>query len=137
MLIVPTQHIGMSFAKKEKQGKLFRGGYCLGWRPDTLSCGSSSLKYTEDEYGLAGALRGEPLDLVKCETADSEVPATSECVIEGEILPKIRNLRGLFGEYTGYYGAMGNRPVFRVKCITHCNPYIFLALMRRTLSPSE
>lgn len=125
MLIVPTQHIGMSFAKKEKQRKPLEVAIALGGDPILYLVGAAPLKYLEDEFALAGALRGEPLNLVKCETVDLEVPATSECVIEGEILPNVREPEGPFGEYTGYYGARGNRPVFKVKCITHRDQYIF------------
>ena len=56
---------------------------------------------------------------------DLEVPATAEVVIEGEVLPKVRKLEGPFGEYTGYYGKQGERPVLKIKCITHRNNYIW------------
>ena len=35
------------------------------------------------EYDVMGAIRGEPVDLVKCETVDLYVPASAEIVIEG------------------------------------------------------
>ena len=39
-----------------------------------------------DEFEIAGALLGSPVELVKCKTIDVEVPADAEYVIEGEIL---------------------------------------------------
>src|SRR5712691_1365447 len=73
----------------------------------------------EDERAIMGALLGEPLELVKCETSDVLVPAQAELVLEGEILPTARVAEGPFGEFTGY--SLGERPreVVKVKAITH------------------
>ncbi len=45
----------------------------------------SKMSETLDEFAVAGALRGEAVDLVPCETVPLEVPATAEIVLEGEI----------------------------------------------------
>ena len=37
------------------------------------------------EYDVMGAIRGEPVDLVDCETVPLKVPASAEIVIEGWI----------------------------------------------------
>ena len=55
-----------------------------------------------DEPDFTGGLRQEPVELVKCETSDLLVPANSEIVIEGEILPDRTAEEGPFGEYPGY-----------------------------------
>ena len=65
--------------------------------------------------GAAGGWMGKPLDLVKCETIDVAVPATSEIVIEGELLPGERRVEGPFGEFPGYYQGTMEQPVFRVR----------------------
>jgi 4-hydroxy-3-polyprenylbenzoate decarboxylase len=76
----------------------------------------------ENEVEVAGGLRGEPVDLVECETCDLFVPAHAEIVIEGEILPDIIVPDGPFGEYPGYRsGTMGEGVAFRVKAITFRN----------------
>jgi 4-hydroxy-3-polyprenylbenzoate decarboxylase len=78
------------------------------------------------EYDVAGGLRGEAIDLVKCQTLDLEVPASAEIVIEGEIPPDERRMEGPFGEWTGHYGGKpGPRPVIHVHCVTHRNDPIF------------
>ena len=41
-----------------------------------------------EEYMIAGFLRQKPVELVKCETVDLEVPATSEIVLEGYVLAR-------------------------------------------------
>jgi 4-hydroxy-3-polyprenylbenzoate decarboxylase len=72
-----------------------------------------------EEYLIAGFLRGAPVELVKCETVDLEVPASSEIVLEGHIhLDELRS-EGPFGDHTGFYSLEDLYPVFHVSCITH------------------
>ncbi|MBI2881921.1 MAG: UbiD family decarboxylase [Candidatus Tectomicrobia bacterium] len=71
-----------------------------------------------DEFALAGSLLGEPVELVRCETSDIWVPAGAEIVIEGEVPPGVFEEEGPFGEFTGYMGKAGKRPVWDVKAIT-------------------
>ena len=73
----------------------------------------------EDERAIMGALLGEPLELVKCETSDLLVPAHAELVIEAEILPRERTPEGPFGEFTGYSLGERAREVMKVEAITH------------------
>ena len=79
----------------------------------------------EDERGVMGALLGEPLELVKCETSDLSVPAHAEMIIEAEILPRERTPEGPFGEFTGYSLGERQREVVKVRAITHRNGAIF------------
>ena len=72
-----------------------------------------------EEYLIAGFLRGSPVDLVKCETVDLEVPASSEIVLEGYVnLDELRS-EGPFGDHTGFYSLEDLYPVFHVTCVTH------------------
>ena len=72
-----------------------------------------------EEFIIAGFLREKPVELVKCETVDLEVPATAEIVLEGYV--KLDELRteGPFGDHTGFYSLEDEYPVFHVTCITH------------------
>ncbi|MBI3077848.1 MAG: UbiD family decarboxylase [Deltaproteobacteria bacterium] len=70
-----------------------------------------------DKFAIAGGLLQAPVDLVKCETVDLEVPAWAEYVLEGVIPPGRRELEGPFGESTGYYMACRN-PVVQLRAIT-------------------
>ncbi len=72
-----------------------------------------------DEFLIAGFLRQKPVELVKCETVDLEVPATAEIVLEGHVnLDELRP-EGPFGDHTGFYSLADLYPVFHVTCITH------------------
>src|SRR5262249_8139795 len=72
-----------------------------------------------EEYMIAGFLRQEPVELVKCETVDLEVPANAEIVLEGHVhLDELRT-EGPFGDHTGFYSLEDEYPVFHVTCVTH------------------
>jgi len=72
-----------------------------------------------EEYLIAGFLRQKPVELVKCETVDLEVPAHAEIILEGHVhLDELRT-EGPFGDHTGFYSLEDLYPVFHVSCITH------------------
>ncbi|MGA9243127.1 MAG: UbiD family decarboxylase [Silvibacterium sp.] len=72
-----------------------------------------------EEFVIAGFLRQKPVELVKCETVDLEVPAHAEIVLEGYV--KLDELRseGPFGDHTGFYTMEEEYPVFHLTSITH------------------
>jgi 4-hydroxy-3-polyprenylbenzoate decarboxylase len=72
-----------------------------------------------EEYLIAGFLRQKPVELVKCETVDLEVPATSEIILEGHVNLEDLRPEGPFGDHTGYYSLEDLYPVFHLTCITH------------------
>ncbi len=72
-----------------------------------------------EEYLIAGFLRQKPVELVKCETVDLEVPASAEIILEGHVhLDELRS-EGPFGDHTGFYSLEDLYPVFHISCITH------------------
>jgi 4-hydroxy-3-polyprenylbenzoate decarboxylase len=72
-----------------------------------------------EEFIIAGFLRQQPVELVKCETVDLEVPSNAEIVLEGYVeLDELRT-EGPFGDHTGFYTMEDDYPVFHVTCITH------------------
>jgi 4-hydroxy-3-polyprenylbenzoate decarboxylase len=72
-----------------------------------------------EEYLIAGFLRQKPVELVKCETVDLEVPASSEIVLEGHVHLDELRAEGPFGDHTGFYSLADLYPVFHLSCITH------------------
>lgn len=71
------------------------------------------------KYAAAGAIRGEPIELVKCWSHDLLVPAHAEIIVEGEVLPNVRAAEGPHGESQGFYGWNDHAFVIKVRCITH------------------
>jgi len=64
------------------------------------------------KYEIIGGLFGEPYRLARCGVASLEVPASSEIIIEGEILPHVREPEGPFSEFTGYASYRSTQNVF-------------------------
>jgi 4-hydroxy-3-polyprenylbenzoate decarboxylase len=90
----------------------------LGLDPITAYSASAPLPKHIDELMLAGFLRGEPVELVKCKTVDLEVPANAEIVLEGRIEAGDMGVEGPFGDHTGYYSPPEPFPVFRLTAMT-------------------
>jgi 4-hydroxy-3-polyprenylbenzoate decarboxylase len=80
-----------------------------------------------EEYLIAGFLRGKPVELVKAETVDLEVPAHAEYVLEGYVSLGELRTEGPFGDHTGFYTMEDEYPVFHVTCITHRKDPIYAA----------
>jgi 4-hydroxy-3-polyprenylbenzoate decarboxylase len=91
----------------------------LGGDPATIWTGSAPLPPEMDEFRIAGFLREEGVELVKCVTVDLEAPAHAEYVIEGYVVPGETRLEGPFGDHTGYYSPADQYPVMHVTAITH------------------
>jgi 4-hydroxy-3-polyprenylbenzoate decarboxylase len=80
-----------------------------------------------EEFMIAGFLRQKPVEVVKCETVDLEVPANAEIVLEGYVeLGELRT-EGPFGDHTGFYSLEDEYPVFHITCITHRKNPIYSA----------
>src|SRR5579864_3774968 len=70
-----------------------------------------------------GGYFGQPVEVVKCDTVDLEVPATAEIVIEGHISDSETASEGPMGEYAGYLwpGEGTPKPVYHVSAMTYRN----------------
>jgi UbiD family decarboxylase len=136
ILIEPHQHIGMHCRKYEIMDKPMPVAVVIGTDPTIGMTSVAKVPYGVDEFAVAGGLRGEAVELVKCEMVDLEVPATAEIVLEGEVPPNVRELEGPFGEYTGYVGGAAERHVFNVSCITYRENPIYQAFINE-MPPTE
>jgi phenylphosphate carboxylase alpha subunit len=129
-LVLPFSDMGkMFYGKCEPKNESLPFAAVIG--PDPLSAMASSAPASIPEDLFAGMLRGKPVDLVKCETVDLEVPAHAEIIIEGELIPNVKIDEGPFGEYVGYRTSpREGRNVYRVNCITYRNnPILTMANM--------
>ncbi len=80
-----------------------------------------------EEFMIAGFLRGKPVEIVKCETVDLEVPAHAEIILEGYVELGELRAEGPFGDHTGFYTLTDEYPVFHLTCITHRKDPIYAA----------
>jgi UbiD family decarboxylase len=131
MSVAQGQHIWFHWRKYRPKGENIPLAVAIGWDQVLPAVSASPVATGVDEYTIMGALRQEPVDLVKCETVDLYVPASSEIVLEGEVITERSEFItcGPFGEYTGHYGPANLRPPFKVKCITFRNDPILQGTM--------
>jgi len=78
-----------------------------------------------DEYAVVGGLMGRGLEIVPALTVPLEAPAHAEIVIEGHILPKLREPEGPFAEFTGYASERSTQHVIEITAITHRRDAIY------------
>lgn len=129
-LAQPNHRFGKNIAKARKKGfKTFHAALVIGVDPILAYTCQFQLTDTTNDYDIAGGLRGAPVPLVQCKTIDQKVPAYAEFVIELEIDLTQNVFEGPLGEYTGYYTPGSEKPIARVKAITHRNTPYFQALL--------
>jgi 2,5-furandicarboxylate decarboxylase 1 len=116
-------------ANAERAGRPLEVAVALGVDPAILI--ASVVKtgpLGPDKMAIAGALAGAPVELARALTVDVEVPARSEVILEGRILPGVREPEGPFGENTGAYFT-NESPLIEVSALTHRRDFIFPALV--------
>ncbi len=104
--------------RAEARGQALPCAVVLGLHP-LVSMGS--LAYPPADVGkfeVVGGLFGRPLEVAPCHTTDLHVPAAAEIVIEGEILPGVREPEGPFGEFTGYFSRRSTEHVFVARALS-------------------
>jgi len=124
VLLLP-RHTLHYYKMAEQAGEGLEIALVIGVHPACLLASQAIAAVEEDEMEIAGALLGHPVEMVKCRTNQVRVPAHAEIVIEGRILPKVREAEGPFGEFPQYYGPRANREVIQVDAITHRKDAIF------------
>jgi 2,5-furandicarboxylate decarboxylase 1 len=120
-LWMSPRHLWNYCQRAWEKGEALPVAHVIGHHPG-FYLGSEALVGMEaDEYDVIGGVIGEPLRLVASEAYGEAllVPADAEIIIEGEIIPNLRDAEGPFGEFTGYYGPQRWSPVVKVKAITY------------------
>lgn len=125
------KHLGI-WISPGKHGRLLRDRYFARGEavPIVVVVGSDPLlfmaacseapAYGVSELDWAGAVRGEPIEVIRGEVTGLPIPARAEIAIEGFIDPVERRPEGLYGEAYGYYSALvANGPVIKVERVYH------------------
>jgi UbiD family decarboxylase len=123
--MMPPQHLGRIYDKATARREPLEVAVAVGNHPAELVAGATSLPFGDDEFELAGALRGNALEVVRCRTVDLEVPANAEVALEGEILPGVAEPEGPYGDFMQFYIPVMANQVFRLRAITHRRNPIF------------
>ncbi len=110
----------------KENGEAFPMAYVLGVTPAFLLAGANpGLPHDSDDFAFVGGIHGEPVEMVKCETIDVDVPASSEIVVEGVFKPFNWGAQGRFASFNGFYDEPRRRPIFDVTAITMRNNPIY------------
>ena len=133
---VSTQHLAIQWEKARRMGKPLEVAVFIGGPPALLMAAAAKVPYGVDEFGIAGALNGAPIEVVQAETFDCVVPANAEIVMEGIIRTDILEPEAPFGEASGYLGPRKMEKVFEIKTITHRNKPIYQGIVSE-FPPSE
>ncbi len=131
-ILLANPPLSVFLANAEAAGKPFEMAIALGLDPALFI--ASVVKtgpLGPDKMEIAGALAGAPVELARALTVDIDVPARAEVIIEGRVLPGVREPEGPFGENTGAYFS-NQCPVFEVTAVTHRRDFIFPALVTWT-----
>ncbi|MGW7425927.1 non-oxidative hydroxyarylic acid decarboxylases subunit C [Streptomyces sp. NPDC054813] len=121
----PVHDIGLHLRKAEERGEDLPIAITLGNDPVISIVASTPMEYDQNEYEMAGALRGAPAPIADAPLTGLPVPWGSEVVIEGVIENRKREVEGPFGEFTGHYSGGRNMPVIRIDKISYRTDPIF------------
>ncbi len=133
---VPTQHLAIQWEKARRLGKPLEAAIFVGGPPALLLAAASKVPYGVDEYGLAGALNGAPISVVRAETFDAVVPASAEIIVEGRIRTDLLEPEAPFGEASGYLGPRKMEKIFEVTAISHRSKPVYQGIISE-FPPSE
>lgn len=139
-----ARHIGAMAERAEVLGQKLPISVSIGVDP-AIEIGScfepptTPLGY--NELSIAGALRGEPVELAPCLTVKENCIANAEYVIEGEVIPGVRiqedqnsHTGYAMPEFPGYTGPASSQCwLIKVKAVTHRKDPI----MQTCIGPSE
>lgn len=140
MQIYDSRTTGMHWQTHKVGARHFRSGeeknldrldvaVALGGDPVTVWAGSLPVPPDMDEIVVSGIIRGESVHMVRCKTVDLEVPANSEIVLEGYVIPGEVQTEGPFGDHTGYYSPAADYPVFHVTALTRRKDPIYPSIV--------
>jgi UbiD family decarboxylase len=117
--------IAQHLRKAEETGEDLPVAITIGNDPVISIVASTPMKYDENEYELAGALRGAPAPIAEAPLTGLPVPWGSEVVIEGVIEGREREIEGPFGEFTGHYSGGRRMTVIRIDRISYRTNPVF------------
>lgn len=118
-------HLWHLHHKMEKRGEPLEIAIVIGHYPTMYMASQYRGPLEIDEIEVAGGLAGEPIEMTQAETLDLLIPADAEIVIEGRMLPDVREEEGPFAEFSWYLGPAEMNPVIEVTAVTHRSDAIY------------
>lgn len=117
--VMPFHDMARHIKRAEEKNETMPIAICLGNPPIVATMAATPIGYEQSEYKYASVIMGEALEVTKAVGSNLNVPAGSEYIIEGEIIPRQRFCEGPFGEFPGSYSGARNQTRIKVKRVTH------------------
>ena len=116
--MVPEHDIALHFQAAERKNVPLPVVISIGNDPMLPLVASMPLLYNQDEFQMAGALNEEPYPIVTFENG-LQVPWGAEYILEGHVLPRVREPDGPYGEFTGHLSGLRNMCSLEITKISH------------------
>lgn len=116
--IAPNHHLAQLARAAAARGEKLPIAVTLGNHPAVLIAAALYLGLGDDELEVAGALLGEPVEVVRCRTSALHVPAQCEIVLEGTLDAGELIEEGPVSEFHGLYESYGKGQVVTFHCLT-------------------
>ena len=119
-----THHLTKYQLAAEAQNQALEVAILIGPPTPYVLAAAATIPKSESEVELAMKISERPISMRQCNHIDLKVPAESEFIIEGRILPNLRRPEGPFGEFKGQYIEREENHVIEVLGVTaRKNPY--------------
>jgi len=123
--IAPNHHLAVMARAAHARGEKLEIAVTIGNHPAVVIAAALYLGLGDDELEVAGALLGEPIEVVKCASVSLEVPAHCEVVLEGAIDLDERHEEGPVSEFHGLYERYGSGAVVTFSRLTRRSDALF------------
>jgi UbiD family decarboxylase len=128
LMLKGRNRLGVSLHSRRRMWEFHRRAAAKGQNlPAAVTLGVHPLHYMGSmvyaypphvrKFEIIGGLFAESYRVARCGTADIEVPAAAEIIIEGEVLADEHEPEGPFSEFTGYASFRSTQNVFVAKRI--------------------
>ncbi|HEY7067874.1 MAG TPA: UbiD family decarboxylase [Chloroflexota bacterium] len=127
--IVSPNNLRAMYEEAAAVGEPLPISIAVGAAPVEMMAATFKAPLETDELGVAGGLRGEPVELVPGECIPVAGLANAEIILEGELLPDgYVHPEGGYGEFTRLMGGVHRNPIVRVRALTMRHDALFYAL---------
>lgn len=109
-----THDLAAYHRKAESRDEPLPAALLIGVSPELFMAAAAPIPRDASELALAAAIAGRPLPTYPARSIDLQIPAHTQIVVEGRILPHVRRSEGPFGEFLGYYVPQNTNPVFEI-----------------------
>ncbi len=133
IFFAPMQRNWMIFNKYKVLKKDMAAAIIIGADPFVMFASEAGIQYDMSKFEYAGAMKGNPVEVVNCKKVDLFVPANAEYILEGTVSWNETAPEGPMGENQRVYGPKEESPIVTISCITHREDPIYQNILPGTV----